>query len=287
VRALVTGAAGQVGREVVELLGASPHHECLALSSSELDVSVRERVLQVAGEWAPDVIINAAAFTAVDACESQLDKAFAVNALGPRNLAEGARLVGVHLVHISTDYVFDGRSPLPYLEWDQTNPLSVYGRSKLAGEQEVLSLLPGSAVVRTSGVCGRYGSNILKTVLRLAASPGPLRFVDDQRGCPTFADELAAMLVQLAISRMPGIFHVTNQGPTSWYGFARDVLAAAGQSPERVEPITTGDLNPPRPAPRPANWVLDNAALRLLGIPLLPDYHEPLERTVKYLLSVR
>jgi dTDP-4-dehydrorhamnose reductase len=114
-----------------------------------------------------------------------------------------------------------------------------------------------------------------------------LRFVDDQRGCPTFADELAAMLVQLAISRMPGIFHVTNQGPTSWYGFARDVLAAAGQSPERVEPITTGDLNPPRPAPRPANWVLDNAALRLLGIPLLPDYHEPLERTVKYLLSVR
>jgi dTDP-4-dehydrorhamnose reductase len=287
VRALVTGAAGQVGREVVELLGASPHHECLALSSSELDVSVRERVLQVAGEWAPDVIINAAAFTAVDACESQLDKAFAVNALGPRNLAEGARLVGAHLVHISTDYVFDGRSPLPYLEWDQTNPLSVYGRSKLAGEQEVLSLLPGSAVVRTSGVCGRYGSNILKTVLRLAASPGPLRFVDDQRGCPTFADELAAMLVQLAISRMPGIFHVTNQGPTSWYGFARDVLAAAGQSPERVEPITTGDLNPPRPAPRPANWVLDNAALRLLGIPLLPDYHEPLERTVKYLLSVR
>jgi dTDP-4-dehydrorhamnose reductase len=135
-------------------------------------------------------------------------------------------------------------------------------------------------------VCGRYGSNVVKTVLRLAASPGPLRFVDDQRGCPTFADELAGVLVQLAISRMPGIFHVTNQGPTSWYGFARDVLAAAGESPERVEPIKTADLDPPRPAPRPANWVLDNAVLRLLGIPLLPDYHEPLERTVKYLLSV-
>ena len=285
-RALVTGAAGQVGREVVELLGASPHHECLALNASELDISDRERVLQVAGEWAPEIIINAAAFTAVDASETQFDKAFAVNALGPRNLAEGARLVGAHLVHISTDYVFDGTSPSPYLEWSPTNPLSVYGRSKLAGEQEVLSLLQGSAVVRTSGVCGRYGSNMVKTVLRLAASPGPLRFVDDQRGCPTFADELAGMLVQLAISRMPGIFHVTNQGPTSWYGFARDVLAAAGQSPERVEPIKTADLHPPRPAPRPANWVLDNAVLRLLGIPLLPDYHEPLERTVKYLLSV-
>jgi dTDP-4-dehydrorhamnose reductase len=286
VRVLVTGAAGQVGREVVELLGASAHHECLALSSSELDITVRERVLQVAGEWAPEVIINAAAFTAVDACETQLDKAFAVNALGPRNLAEGARLVGAHLVHISTDYVFDGTSPFPYTEWSPTNPLSVYGRSKLGGEQEVLSLLPGSAVVRVSGVCGRYGSNILKTVLRLAASPGPLRFVDDQHGCPTFADELAGMLVQLAISRMPGIFHVTNQGATSWYGFACDVLAAAGQSPERVEPVKTADLSPPRPAPRPANWELDNAALRLLGIPLLPDYREPLERTVKYLLSV-
>ncbi len=284
-RVLVTGAAGQVGREVVELLGASPHHECLALGSSELDIAGRERVLQVAGEWAPEVIINAAAFTAVDACESQLDKAFAVNALGPRNLAEGARMVGAHLVHISTDYVFDGTSPSPYLEWSPTNPLSSYGRSKLAGEQEVLRLLPGAAVVRASWVCGRYGSNMVKTVLRLAAAPGPLRFVDDQRGCPTFADELAGMLVQLAVSRMPGIFHVTNQGPTSWYGFARDVLAAAGQGPERVEPIKTADLDPPRPAPRPANSVLDNAALRLLGIPLLADYHEPLERTVKYLLS--
>jgi dTDP-4-dehydrorhamnose reductase len=268
------------------LLGASPHHECLALNSSELDISVRERVLQVAGEWAPEVVINAAAFTAVDACESQVDKAFAVNALGPRNLAEGARLVGAHLVHISTDYVFDGTSPSAYMEWDMTNPMSVYGRSKLAGEHEVFSLLPGATVARASWVCGRYGSNMVKTVLRLASAPGPLRFVDDQRGCPTFADELAGMIVQLAISRMPGIFHVTNQGPTSWYGFARDVLATAGHSPERVEPIKTADLDPPRPAPRPANSELDNAALRLLGIPLLPDYHEPLERTVKYLLSV-
>lgn len=285
-RVLVTGAAGQVGREVVELLGASAHHECLSLTRSDLDISDRERVLQVAAEWAPEVIINAAAFTAVDACESQVDKAFAVNALGPRNLAEGARLAGSHLVHISTDYVFDGTSPSPYMEWSQTNPLSIYGRSKLAGEQEVLSLLPGAAVVRASWVCGRHGSNMVKTVLRLAGSAGPLRFVDDQRGCPTFADELAVMLVRLAVSRMPGIFHVTNQGPTSWYGFARDVLKAAGQGVERVEAISTADLDPPRPAPRPANSVLDNAALRLLGVPLLADYHEPLERTVKYLLSM-
>lgn len=284
-RVLVTGAAGQVGREVVELLGASAHHDVLGLDRAGLDIADRERALQVMGEWQPDTVVNAAAFTAVDACEGAPDKAWAVNALGARNVAEGARMVGAHLVHISTDYVFDGRSPRPYVEWDTTNPLSVYGRSKLGGEQEVRSLLPGAAVVRTSWVCGRYGSNIVKTLLRLAAASGPLRFVDDQRGCPTFADDLASMLVRLAVNRWPGTFHVTNQGAATWYVFARDVLAAAGHDADRVEPISTGDLDPPRPAPRPANSVLDNAALRLAGAPLLADYHEPLERTVKFLLA--
>jgi dTDP-4-dehydrorhamnose reductase len=285
VRVLVTGAGGQVGRELEELLATMPHHEVLALRRSELDISDRERALQVCGEWVPELIINAAAFTAVDACEEHWEKAFAANALGPRNLAEGARLVGAHLVHISTDYVFDGFSERPYVEWDQTGPLSVYGRSKLAGEHEVLSVLPGSTVVRSSWVCGRHGANMVKTVLRLGAGKGPLNFVDDQRGCPTFADDLATMLVRLAVARTPGVFHVTNQGPTTWYGFARDVLAVAGMGPERVEPIKTAELVPPRPARRPANSVLDNAVLRLLGIGLLADYHEPLERTVRYLLA--
>jgi len=285
VRVLVTGSRGQLGREIVELLGAAPHHDVLALDLDELDISDRERVLQVCGEWEPDLIINTAAFTAVDACEEKVDQAFAVNALGPRHLAEGARHGGAHLVHISTDYVFDGKSPVPYVEWDRTGPLSVYGRSKLGGETEVLSLATGATVVRTSWLCGRHGTNMVKTVLRLAEEGRALRFVDDQEGCPTFADDLATMVVRLGISRLPGIFHATNRGPTTWYGFARDVLAAAGLGPGRVEAIETGDLVPPRPAPRPANSVLDNAALRLLGVPLLADYHEPLERTVRYLLS--
>ena len=282
-KVLVTGAGGQVGRELQVALGGA--HQVLALAHAELDITDRELVLQVIGEWAPEVVVNAAAFTAVDACESEVGKAFAINALGPRHLAEAARLVGAHLVHISTDYVFDGAREEAYVEWDEPRPLSVYGRSKLAGEREVLGQLPGAAIVRSSWICGRYGSNMVKTILRLASSPGPLHFVDDQRGCPTFADDLASSVARLALARLPGIFHVTNQGPTTWYEFARDVLAAAGDDPLRVEPIKTADLVPPRPAPRPANSVLDNAALRLMGWELLPDYHGPLERTVSRLLS--
>ncbi|HTV12817.1 MAG TPA: dTDP-4-dehydrorhamnose reductase [Acidimicrobiales bacterium] len=284
-RALITGAGGQVGRELEAALAASPHHEVLALSHGDLDISDRERALQVLGEWSPEVVINAAAFTAVDACEEQRDKAFAINAIGARNLAEGARLAGAHLVHLSTDYVFDGESPRPYTEWDEPHPICAYGESKLAGEREVLSLLPGAAVVRTSWVCGRYGANMLKTILRLAGTPGQLRFVDDQRGCPTFADDLAAMLVRLGVERIPGTFHVTNQGVTTWYGFAREVLSAAGEDPARVLPIRTEDLVPARPARRPKNSVLDNAALRLLGLALLPGYQAALERTVAHLVA--
>lgn len=279
-RILVTGAGGQLGTDLVRLAG---RHEVVAATSAMLDVGDRDSALAAITSTAPDLIIHAAAWTAVDACESDPERAFRVNAYGCRNVAEGARLTGAHLVAVSTDYVFDGSKPDPYIEWDSPNPLSVYGRSKLAGEQEILAALPGATIARTAWVCGAHGSNMLKTVLRLAAGEGQLRFVDDQRGCPTFTDDLARMLIQLGVSRRPGVFHVTNQGPTSWYGFARDVLSAAGHDPERVRPISTGELDPPRPAPRPANSVLDNAALRMSGIPLLPDFHEPLERTVKAL----
>jgi dTDP-4-dehydrorhamnose reductase len=155
--------------------------------------------------------------------------------------------------------------------------MSVYGRSKLGGERE---LDPGSAVVRTSWVCGAHGANMVKTVLRLASGTGPMRFVDDQRGSPSFTADLAGVVAVLATERLPGTFHVTNSGVTSWYGFARAVLEAAGDDPERVEPIATAELDPPRPAPRPANSALDNAALRLLGMPPLPDWHDGLERLV-------
>jgi dTDP-4-dehydrorhamnose reductase len=281
-RILITGAAGQLGTDL--MLGGG-RHEMVAAPHDRLDVGDRDQVLAAVTSIAPDLIIHGAAWTAVDACESDPEKAFQVNAFGCRNVAEAARLAGAHLVAVSTDYVFDGTKTDAYHEWDEPRPMSVYGRSKLAGEREIAALLPGAAIARTSWVCGAHGSNMVKTILRLASGEGTLRFVDDQTGCPTFTEDLAGMLLRLAISRRPGVFHVTNQGPTTWYRFARDVVAAAGQDPGRVEPILTSELNPPRPAPRPANSVLDNVALRMSGLPLLPDHHEPLERTVKALLN--
>ena len=248
--------------------------------ATALDITDRDAVLGAVTASEPDCIVHPAALTAVDRCETEVDLAYRINAIGTRHVAEAARRVGAHVLYVSTDYVFDGTKAEPYLEWDTPNPQSVYGASKLAGERE---LDPGSTVVRTSWVCGRYGQNMVKTILRVAESNPELAFVDDQRGHPTFAQDLATMIVRLVTERRPGTFHVTNQGAVSWYEFARAVLEAAGADPDRVRPITTADLDPPRPAPRPANSVLDNAALRLSGVELLADYHEPLERTVAWI----
>ncbi len=296
---LVTGAGGQLGADLVCAFGGvvptggrrrslyGPEGpgpsagEVIGTDHATMPVEDRDAVLGTVMSVRPQLIVHAAAYTAVDACESEPVTAFSVNALGTRHLAEAAEAVGAHLAYISTDYVFDGTSPRPYLEWDAPHPLSVYGRSKWGGEQE---LDPGSTIVRTSWVSGAHGQNMVGTVLRLAAGSGPLRFVSDQHGCPTFTADLAGAVTVLATERLPGIFHVTNQGATSWYEFAAAVLTAAGHDPSRVEPITTADLDPPLLAPRPANSVLDNAALRLSGLPLLPDWHEALARLVPALL---
>lgn len=275
-KVLVTGAAGQLGRDVVAACTAAGD-DVVGVDRASLDLTERSLVLGALGELRPDAVIHCAAWTAVDACEADPDRAFAANALAVRHVAEACRRTGAHLVHLSTDYVFDGTKPTPYHEWDEPRPQSVYGASKLAGEQEAGE---DAAVVRTSWVCGAHGSNMVKTVLRLAQEQERLRFVDDQRGHPTFTADLAPLLRRLAVERRPGRFHATNQGAVSWYEFVREVMAAAGHDPARVEPVATADLVPPRPAPRPANSVLDNAALRLSGIPLLRDFRAPLAELV-------
>jgi dTDP-4-dehydrorhamnose reductase len=274
VRILVTGAGGQIGREVV---GAFAGHEVTAADHARLDVGDRDAVLQAVTATRPDTIVHAAAWTAVDACEGDPDRALAVNALGTRNVVDAARRTGATVCYLSTDYVFDGTKPDPYVEWDPPNPQSSYGRSKLAGERE---LDPGAMVVRTSWVCGRHGHNVVKTILRLATERDELTFVDDQRGHPSFAADIAGAVYRLVVDRRSGTYHVTNQGAVSWYEFARAVMESAGHDPGRVRPIATADLDPPRAAPRPANSVLDNAALRLAGVPLLPHYRESLDRLV-------
>jgi dTDP-4-dehydrorhamnose reductase len=279
VKVLITGAGGALGRELVNVFAG---HDVVAASHAELDVADRDAVLQATGATNPDAVVHAGAWTNVDGCELDPDSAFRVNALGTRNVVEGARLAGARVCYVSTDYVFDGSANRPYVEWDATNPVSVYGRSKLGGEQE---LGDEDTTVRTSWVCGRWGRNFVKTILERAQAGQALTVVDDQHGCPTFTEDLAEMIRRLVVERRTGLFHVTNQGPTTWFALARELVGLAGLDPEQVQPIATAELDPPRPAPRPAYSVLDNAALRLGDVPLLADYHEPLERLVKELVS--
>ncbi len=278
-RVFVAGARGQLGTELMPLLEP---HEVLGVDLPELDITDRALVLGAIHDFGPDVVINCAAMTAVDECETNVDLAYAVNAMATRHLAEGCRQVGAHLTTLSSDYVFDGTKVGPYNEWDEPCPASVYGRSKLAGEREAG---PTATVVRTAWLCGEHGPNMVKTILRLLGEQDTLTFVDDQVGHPTFTSDLAPVLRQLSIERRPGVFHVTNQGVVSWFEFAREVAKAAGTDPERVSPCATEDLQPPRPAPRPANSVLDNAALRLSGLPETRDFREPLGELVARLIG--
>ena len=278
-RVLVTGAGGQLGLDLVAECRRRGD-ELVALTRAELDVGDRDAVHGAVQAHRPEAVVNAAAWTAVDACESDADRAFRDNATGVRWLREACDDAGAHLVQISTDYVFDGSLDRPYREDDATNPQSVYGRSKLEGERHADAR---STIVRTSWLSGAGGPNMVKTVLRLLASEAPMAFVADQRGCPTFTADLAVAVRDLADDARPGVFHVTNQRAVTWYEFVREVVEVAGGDPATVQPITTAELLPPRPAPRPANSVLDNAALRAAGLPLLRDFGEPLGELVAQL----
>ncbi len=284
---LITGANGQLGTDLQALCGHSGD-EVHALGHDGLDVGDRDAVLQAFGVLCPDVVIHAGAWTNVDGCETDPDKAYRVNSYGTRNIAEGSSIVGAHMVYVSTDYVFDGRGSgpnggEPYSEWDAPAPTSNYGRSKLGGEQEVAALLGAAGtVVRTSWVVGLHGSNFLKTMLRIAANGEntPVTVVDDQHGCPSFTTDLAVGLRRLAAARMPGTFHLTNTGAVSWCGLAKAIFAIAGYDPARVVPITTDELVPRRLARRPAYSVLNDTAWRYAGFSPMRPWQEALEETL-------
>ena len=287
-KVLITGANGQLGTDLQRVC-ADAGDEIVATDIVgdgvvPLDITDRAAVEAAVVGQGLDVVYSVGAYTAVDNCESDPDLAFRVNALAPRWLADAARRAGAHVVHVSTDYVFDGDKPEPYHEFDVPAPASVYGASKAAGEREVLTHHPGAAIARTAWVMGEHGNNMLKTVLSLRDRP-ELAFVDDQRGCPTFTADLAVALRDLAASRAPGVFHTTNQGDTSWYGLVREILELAGEDPGKVRPITTAELDPPRPARRPANSVLENRTFAAAGLSLLPPYRATLAATVRSMLG--
>lgn len=257
-RAIVLGGTGMLGRRVVAE-GRRRGHGVLGLARGQADLTDRDRLVYWADAFRPEVVFNCAAMTAVDACEGEEERAFAVNARGVAHAAEAARSVGARLLHVSTDYVFDGRGTAPYPEEAATGPLSAYGRSKLAGEAEALAWERG-AVVRTSWLFGPGGANFVTTMLRLVAGgTDPLRVVDDQVGCPTYTRYLARALWDLADHGLgsdglaPRIVHYRNREPISWYGFAREIVASWAPA-VGVEPVPTSAF--PRPAPRPAYSVL-------------------------------
>lgn len=274
-RVVLTGAGGMLG---TDLQTAFQDTELLALTKNELDITDLSSVLRVVEDYQPQLIINGAAFTKVDDCESRTDLAYAVNAIGPRNLAVAARLANAALVQISTDYVFPGVSDQPYREYDVTGPQSEYGKSKLAGEQMVRDLCPAHYIVRTSWLYGQHGPNFVKTMLRVGLEQGKVRVVDDQIGSPTYTADLAAAVRELVNQPAYGIYHLSNQGTCSWYQFACDIFAQAGVAVQ-VEAMNSSELD--RPAPRPAYSVMDNRTWRLSGHLPLRHYREAL---AEYLL---
>jgi dTDP-4-dehydrorhamnose reductase len=275
-KVVVTGAKGQLGTDLVDLL-SDRGYEGYGYGREELDITNFEHVYQVISKVKPDVVIHAAAYTKVDLAESEPDQAFAINAYGTRNVAVASEVVGAKLVYISTDYVFDGTANVPYNEFAPTNPLSVYGKSKLTGEQFVRDLHSKFFIVRTSWVYGKHGNNFVKTMLKLAQERDELMVVHDQVGCPTYTVDLANCILELIQTEKCGIYHVSNSGHCSWYEFAKAIFEEAGIE-VKVNPCATKDF--PRPAPRPAYSVFDHMALRLNGFNEMRNWREALKEFI-------
>jgi dTDP-4-dehydrorhamnose reductase len=264
---LIVGARGMLGTHLVRLFqesGSVP----IAVDIEEVDITNADSVMNLFDRAKPKTVINCAAIADVDGCESAAEAAFNVNARGVENLARASLQFRSMLVHISTDYVFDGLKGSPYVEDDPMNPLGVYGASKAAGETHVREIVPEThCIVRTQWLFGLYGKNFVEAILGLAQKQDVLRVVDDQFGSPTYAHDLAASLIELCGLGALGTFHVTNSGSTTWHGFASAILQRAGMDHVQVESMSTSELD--RPAPRPLYSVLDNSLyVGLAGSPL-------------------
>jgi dTDP-4-dehydrorhamnose reductase len=263
VKLLLTGRNGQVGAELQKIL-----QPALATDRAALDLADADAIRRVVREAKPDVIVNAAAYTAVDKAESEPDLAMRVNGAAPGVLAEEAGRINALLVHYSTDYIFDGAKRLPYVEDDAPNPLGVYGRSKLEGETRIRASGCRHLILRTAWVYGE-GTNFVRAILRQAEKGAPLRVVNDQLGAPTWAADIASVTAALLGRSADGVFHVSASGSASWYEVALEILRLA-RRPAEVRPVSTADYG--AKAPRPRYSVLDNGKLRAAGIAPIGDW---------------
>jgi dTDP-4-dehydrorhamnose reductase len=267
----ILGADGQLGHALERAL--APDHEVRAWGRGTLDITDLEALTRAIGDGGLDYVVNAAAYTDVDGCETHRQQAWAANAQAPGRLAELCATREIGLLHFSTDYVFDGRQQRPYRPDDPTHPIQEYGRSKLAGEQAVRAHHPQALIVRTAWLYGAQGRNFVKTILAAATTRPRLEVVDDQRGAPTLADDLAATSAFLITRKVTGLLHATNAGECTWYQFARRILELRGLTTP-VVPITSAALR--RPAQRPAYSVLDTGALRATGAPPMRSWEDAL-----------
>ncbi|MED4225111.1 dTDP-4-dehydrorhamnose reductase [Neobacillus cucumis] len=271
-RVVVTGAAGQLGKDVLREL-ASRNHNAFGADRGQLDITIEADVLSYISEIKPDVILHCAAYTNVDAAETDEETAYQINASGTENLAKAAKQVGAKLLYVSTDYVFDGTASEPYETDQPTSPLGAYGRTKLAGEHLLQQHLDRFFIVRTAWVFGIYGNNFVKTMIRLGKERGEVGVVHDQVGSPTYTVDLARFMVELMETEKYGIYHATNGGVCSWYEFAVEIFKQAGLD-VTVNPLTTDQF--PRPAKRPAYSVLSKKKIEEQGLTPLRDWKEAL-----------
>lgn len=275
-RVLITGAAGMLGSDL-QTAARDAGHEVIALSRQDLDITDADATEQALTDAKPEVVINAAAYTRVDDAESHPDEAHQINAQGAGNVARAAAIADAHIIHLSTDYVFDGtKTSGPYVESDETGPRSVYGATKLQGELMVAQAAPAShTIVRSSWLFGNHGPCFPATILKLAGERDTVNVVVDQRGCPTFTPDLAQAILRIAQAdaddALLGVVHIAGGGEASWFEFAREIVTQAGAR-ATVDPCTTADF--PRPAPRPAYSVLRSE--RGEDVPLLRDWREAL-----------
>jgi len=283
-RWLVTGAGGMLGRDLTALL-EQRGTAVTGLARQDLDVTDAEAVSTAIKHFQPDIVVNCAAWTAVDLAESREAEALAANGHGAAHLAAACAAVGARMVQLSTDYVFGGSAARPYAETDAVGPVSAYGRTKLAGEQSVLDQLPEAGfVVRTAWLYGAHGHNFVRTMIRLERTQQEVTVVDDQRGQPTWTAAVADRIVSLMASAAPaGIYHATCSGETTWFGLAREVFSLLGADPLRVTATTTSMVS--RPAPRPAYSVLGHDGWALAGLPPLDDWRTVLRQAFPALVE--